>query len=760
MQPSWKTWFTFLVVTAAAVFTHADVARADSPEATFHRAYYLEREQGDVETAAKLYDEVVNSDGATEELKARAQARLARCREAIAAEDFARLMPIGTIAYVEVNNPGDQVHRLADMLGLMGPDVDAQDPAASEYAGGKHIAISPVLIRELLGIRGFAVAVTGFDPVNKMPSAVAVFDAGSVDVIRGIIETGLPAAAQPVEPIEGFKTYNVEGKAFVCLTARMVIVSPQRGNIASVVRKLKEPGQKSFATNPAMVEVLQHRQDAAIFFCVNAKPVVPILVGMAGVSRELAMARGVLDIDSLQWIAGRAGVDDDGVSLDVALALDAGHHNLLCNAFRTTPISADLLKCIPNGAAGFVAAGLGYTQPVPEPPTPDEGKNLPSVTGLDFGREIFANIVDLAVYALPPADETAEVTGPVPDVAVVIRVNDPTKSRALWTQILGIASLATGAPTIEGAMERISDVDVQVYSFPANVSAYFATVGDKVIVSGTRYAMTQALHAASGGDNILSDAAFQPGLKNIGDHTSKAAVIHAGRCFELAKRYMSPGDISEAEPVVATMGDAVASLICHESDERFHLSVAVTGLPNLGPLLARQLQLGDRTNQLQKKMKTAYKEKRFQDALEAADALIAENPHDQGVHQFKFRVLAVGLKDPDVARAWAEVYRTRFADNANALNNLAWGLLTEEQYEHQYNDAALTLAERACAVQPNWAYLDTLALAKFETGDVDAALELQERALAQCPESRRDILQKPLARYRAAQQTPSAEQSE
>jgi hypothetical protein len=245
MQPSWKIWFTVWAVTAAAVFVHADVARADSPEATFYRAYYLEQEQGDIEAAAKLYDEVVNAEGVTEELKARAQARLARCQEAIAAEDFARLMPIGTLVYVEVNNPGDQVHRLAEMLGLMGPDVESQDPEAAALAQGKHVAISPTLIRELLGIRGFAVAVTGFDPVSKMPSAVAVFDPGNVDVIRGIIETALPAAAEPVEPIEGFKTYNVEDKVFVCLTARMVIVSPQRGNIASVVRKLKEPWQKS-----------------------------------------------------------------------------------------------------------------------------------------------------------------------------------------------------------------------------------------------------------------------------------------------------------------------------------------------------------------------------------------------------------------------------------------------------------------------------------------------------------------------------------
>ena len=72
-----KTWFIALAVGATAILIHADVARAESPDATFHRAYYLEQERGDPVAAAKLYEQVVQADGTSAELKARAQARLA-----------------------------------------------------------------------------------------------------------------------------------------------------------------------------------------------------------------------------------------------------------------------------------------------------------------------------------------------------------------------------------------------------------------------------------------------------------------------------------------------------------------------------------------------------------------------------------------------------------------------------------------------------------------------------------------------------------
>ena len=63
---------------------------------------------------------------------------------------------------------------------------------------------------------------------------------------------------------------------------------------------------------------------------------------------------------------------------------------------------------------------------------------------------VAVTMVGFIVFALPPGtDGRSQQQWSVPDVAAVIRVNDPTRSEALWTQILGIASMAAGrAPSM------------------------------------------------------------------------------------------------------------------------------------------------------------------------------------------------------------------------------------------------------------------------------------------------------------------------
>ena len=87
-------------------------------------------------------------------------------------------------------------------------------------------------------------------------------------------------------------------------------------------------------------------------------------------------------------------------------------------------------------------------------------------------------------------------------------------------------------------------------------------------------------------------------------------------------------------------------------------------------------------------------------------------------------------------------------------NRYAWMLLTCECEELRDPQAALPVAKKAVDVLgANPAPLDTLALAYFETGDVPAAVDTAERALAALPqkdEASRKIFQGNLERYRAA----------
>jgi hypothetical protein len=68
--------------------------------------------------------------------------------------------------------------------------------------------------------------------------------------------------------------------------------------------------------------------------------------------------------------------------------------------------------------------------------------------------------------------------------------------------------------------------------------------------------------------------------------------------------------------------------------------------------------------------------------------------------------------------------------------------LTEEPLKGRFNRLALAAAEKCHRVSGgnNWMFLDTLALARFENGQVAEAIDLEKKALELCPEEGAKIL--------------------
>jgi hypothetical protein len=428
---------------------------------------------------------------------------------------------------------------------------------------------------------------------------------------------------------------------------------------------------------------------------------------------------------------------------------------------RTPPITRETLACVPEGVAGFFAAALG--DPVWRARLkPAQGEQAsPQITGLDFGREIFANIVDFVAYLMPPATDGMGSTGPAPDVAAVMRVNDPSKSEMLWTQILGIGCLAAGAPTTDGKVEPMHGAEVRTYKFPAGVNIMFAAIGDKIVIATTRHAMTRALEATQGGASVLNDEAFAPSLARVNENTSKAVFAHPGRCFAVAQKYMSPNDIKEAEPFVAMMSHLVASMLTDESETEFRLSVEATGLPNVGELAAQLLQREERRQHTQRKLTKAMDSRNWEQALDVLKEVEAGEPNNAKHIRSRFKILATGKNDPDAAIACGREYMKAVGGNATVLNNFAWNLLTTDQYGDPYHQLALEVATKACELSKYQvaAFVDTLALAEFENGNTSRALELQRKAV-ELPGGDGPDYRKALARYEAALSVSSEVRSE
>lgn len=723
-------------------------ARAASAQEKFFEAYYLEHNEGDLEAAARLYAEVVKDRRADAKMKSQAEARLAVCKEELACSDFAALMPPNALLYAEIKRPGEQVMKLLDQLGLLAKG----DAPAIET--GKRLAISPALIKELFGIGGAAVAVTGFDPMSQKPMGVVVFHPGSVDVIRGLIETGLPIGGKSVDPIGGFATYSIEGKAYVTLTSRLVVVSPQRSQIVGVIQRLQGKQKLSLATNPALADALKDRDDSLIFFCVNAKPIMPMVNSMlasgGAKNRKMAIAQAVLDLNSLHSVVGRAGVNDDGLFLEFALRLDEGHHNLVYNLFRTPAINSETLNCIPAGAAAFVVGALNEA-PSRYGTVSPESEAVPVVTLLDFGREIFANITSWGIFVLPP-DGAPEAGPPIPDIGIALTVNDPSKTRALWTQILGIASLASGATGIEGAALDIDGVEARKYQFEGGPTIYFATIGHDALITTSQSAMSRSITAKRSKKSILTDKTFAKDLSRIGQKTTKAMFVHLGRCAEIGKRYMGPGELAEAEPFMDALTETVASCVVEHSGELFRISAQITGIPKVGDLVAQILTEQQHKHEARARLTQAKRSGQWDKAIELVDAQLGGNPGDIKLLQTKFDILANGKNDSEAALACGKQFFEQAQDDATALNNFAWALLTNDEYQGRFGQLALEFTRRSNKItgHKNWMFVDTLALAEFEAGDVATAVELQNKVIKLADGASESELKGRLARFEDA----------
>ncbi|UCG31661.1 MAG: hypothetical protein JSU68_08330, partial [Phycisphaerales bacterium] len=109
-------------------------------------------------------------------------------------------------------------------------------------------------------------------------------------------------------------------------------------------------------------------------------------------------------------------------------------------------------------------------------------------------------------------------------------------------------------------------------------------VDNHILITFTKYAMTQSLKAARGGKSVLDDQAFKPTLERLGDHSCKALFVHAGRCVQIARR-VSGEDLDELAQFEPLMEKLVACIVTDESNSEFRLSAALTGIPEIGGLV-------------------------------------------------------------------------------------------------------------------------------------------------------------------------------
>jgi len=128
-----------------------------------------------------------------------------------------------------------------------------------------------------------------------------------------------------------------------------------------------------------------------------------------------------------------------------------------------------------------------------------------------------------------------------------------------------------------------------------------------------------------------------------------------------------------------------------------------------------------------------YRDEKWDDALKSLDRLQAIRPSDTALY-WKCMILATQKKD---AAGTLKVGRefVKACDDANMLNEFSWSMLTDETWKDTRDlplatEAATKALQLTRAEEPH--IVDTYARALYDLGDVAAAIEWQQRAVAMC----------------------------
>jgi len=591
-----------LLFPAAAV-----LADAGTVQQQFERAYFLETHDGDAQAAAELYETVAKDRSAPPALIDEARNRAARCREDSRSQDLAVLMPQDTIAYVEVRRPGQHLANLAGLLGLVG------DPLANVRAGREagipipdapglaipaEIFLSPAILREADRFRGAAFAFTGIQPppagVAELGGvqALLVLHPGDAAGLRGALETGAQFV-QPAEPIGGFGTVRIEPGIIVTFTHRLVIAGTSRELVAGAVERLAS-GKGACLADRADVQALAERRATALFFAfVDAKRGFATVHQQVGhepdAAQALGVAQGLLDVGHWQSACVTLGSSPEGLHGELVLSLDEGHANVIYNLIRTPPMSGRALRAVPAGSAAVVGIGInppraGQDAAAAADPASITNKvqTVRYVTGLDLGRELFANIEEIVAFVLPGERREGP---PIPDAGLIIASADPAKSQMLWDQLLGLPALVQGQDHPQPTSRTIAGHQARAYTLPNGMELLVAQLDHSIVIAPTERAIAAVVETLGNGQSILADAGIKAAVEQITPDTSILLMAHAGRCAQVAAQFCPEHEVEEVQTVGRMLGSMLVTLVADESPTRLRVAGSIRGLPQVKDMI-------------------------------------------------------------------------------------------------------------------------------------------------------------------------------
>ena len=402
------------------------------------------------EQAAKVaLEKLVNEYADQAELVQKAQAAL----DDLMDFDPAALMPPGTLIYVELGSPGRQVETILTMLkgtpyenplAAIG-NQNAANPNQKSAGDIVGALLNPSMMAEFKKIRGSAIGVTGVAQNN--PPMIAVLYPGKSDALRGLIMAALNMAGAPGEPVEGMPTINIQNKVTVAYDDKVIIIGMPAEEIKWSIRQYKglanEPTLASSNASFAKINK-KARHDNLLTAWINVDEVytksLP-LFEKGNILKQVYLIDAIADFNHIDYLTMTNSIEQDGFADTTEIVFKDGHHCLAYDLIRTPNINKAALSAVPSGAVALATFALSADNDNQAGAVRGQIKNI---TGLDIGREIFANIEQVTVFAMPAKTPSSFFPA---SIGLAITSHSPQQTRQILAKTIGTAdSMLTGRP--------------------------------------------------------------------------------------------------------------------------------------------------------------------------------------------------------------------------------------------------------------------------------------------------------------------------
>lgn len=632
------------IIFLLAVLALGTVTFAKSSGTLLQEGLYAEEVDGDLDAAIKIYEQLIAESSAQRSHIAQGMYRLGMCYlkkqdeqrakevfgklvanysdqtkivskakpllEELGNADPAALMPPETLVYIETGSPGRQIETILNML----KGTPFENPLAM-LGGGKSkkspgdifgALMNPAMMAEFKKIRGMGIGVTGVAQNN--PPAIVVLFPGKSDTLRGLILAGLGMLGQPAEPIEGMQSVTFPGGGGGAYDETTVIlVSPSADwakQLNWCVKQYKGVTSKPTlaSSNKSFAKISKKaRQENALTLWANVDEVYAGLSKMLPaemIPSEIRLADGIADIKNIDDLIVFFNIQENGIAFEQNIAFKDGHRCIAYNMIRTPNLSRAGFEAVPSEAVGLVSIALGGARSAQSLAA---SKSIENFTGLDIGREIFANIEQINLFALPPDSSSNGGNIGAPPIAanlgLAVTSHNPQQTRKILTQLLTVANLVTGQTDVGQPENGTGKYQIGLVN-NQKLYCFMNQMNKTTVLSLNPDVVETSVSAIKRRRSVCTAGPLNEAVSKLSPSISKLVLINVGGGIRVADAYLTATYNNPQNPAHKTL--AKLAQACDKTsfqlgtDERinnFNVRLSIDQLPPLDNLFPVLMQL-------------------------------------------------------------------------------------------------------------------------------------------------------------------------